>query len=115
MKQENDWKKRLGVVYSTDPDYQYKGNDQSGQETPPPAEQDLRVWLDRRKGGKVVSLVKGFVGNDEDIKELGSHLKKQCGVGGSVKGGEILVQGDFRDKICKELSTLGYKVKKAGG
>ncbi len=115
MKQENDWKKRLGVVYSTDPDYNYEGNDQSEQETLPPPQQDLRVWLDRRKGGKVVTLVKGFIGSEEDIKELGSLLKKQCGVGGSVKNGEILVQGDFRDKICKELSILGYNVKKAGG
>jgi translation initiation factor 1 len=112
----SDWKARLGMVYSTNPDYEYKTEGDEEQETLPPARQDLRVWLDRKsRAGKQVTLVKGFVGSDDDIKALASLLKNKCGVGGSAKDGEIIIQGDFRDRITDILTQAGYKAKKAGG
>ena len=113
---ENDWKSRLGMVYSTNPDYEYRTGDAEGQETLPPAQQDLRVWLDRKhRAGKQATLVKGFTGSDEDLKQLASMLKTKCGVGGSAKDGEIIIQGDFRDRVLDILTKAGYKAKKAGG
>ena len=110
----NDWKKRLGVVYSTNPDFQYKEESAAEQETLPPARQNLRVGIDRRnRGGKQVTLVTGFVGSDEDLKALGRDLKLKCGVGGSAKGGEITIQGDFRDKVTALLVGMGYKAKRS--
>lgn len=95
----NDWKERLNIVYSTNPDYNYEMNDDEEQATLPPAQQRLRVQLDRKnRSGKVVTLVTGFVGTDNNLKELGKLLKSKCGVGGSAKDGEIIVQGDFKRK-----------------
>ena len=110
----NDWKKRLGVVYSTNPDFQYEEEPAAEQETLPPARQNLRVGIDRRnRGGKQVTLVTGFVGSDEDLKALGKELKLKCGVGGSAKDGEITIQGDFRDKVTALLQSMGYKAKRS--
>ncbi len=108
-----DWKERLGVVYSTNPDYGYEKEGTEEPETLPASRQLLKVKLDKRnRKGKTVTLVSGFVGKEDDLKELGKMLKSKCGVGGSVKDGEILIQGDFSTKITGLLSDEGYRVKK---
>jgi translation initiation factor 1 len=111
---DNSWKKRLGVVYSTNPDFKYETADgKSDVETPAPALQRLRVMLDRRnRGGKQVTLVTGFVGSEEDLKELGRKLKVRLGVGGTAKDGEITIQGDLRDKVTDLLHEMGYTAKR---
>ena len=112
----NDWKKRLGVVYSTSDDFDYEKEEEAQQETLPNEEQKLKVMLDKKqRKGKKVSLIAGFQGTEDDLKELAKWLKTKLGVGGSAKNGEILIQGDFRDKIVELLSNEGYNVKKAGG
>lgn len=111
----SDWKQRLGMVYSTNPDFEYTTQEPEQAETLPPSQQNLRVWLDRKqRGGKQVTLVKGFVGSDDDLAELGRMLKSRCGVGGSAKDGEIIIQGDHRDRVVELLVAAGYRCKKAG-
>lgn len=110
---DNDWKKRLGVVFSTNPDFQYEEESRSEQETLEPAKQNLIVSIDRKgRGGKQVTLVTGFVGTSDDLADLGRTLKVKCGVGGSAKDGEITIQGDFRDRVTSLLKDMGYKAKR---
>ena len=113
----NDWKDRLNVVYSTNPDFNYDMDDDQEQVTLDKSKQNLRVSLDRKnRGGKVVTLITGFVGTENDQKELGNMLKSKCGVGGSAKDGEIIVQGDFKQKVIDLLIKEGYtKTKGVGG
>jgi len=107
---KNDWKDRLNVVYSTNPDFSYESDrDEAVTETLPLNKQPLRVGLDRKnRGGKVVTLVTGFVGSEEALKELGKFLKTKCGVGGSAKDGEIVIQGDLKAKVVNLLLKAGY-------
>ncbi|MBP3455125.1 MAG: translation initiation factor [Alistipes sp.] len=111
----NDWKERLGVVFSTNPDYKYETEAEQEVETLPASKQNLRVWLDRLKGGRVATVVRGFVGSQQELAELGKELKTKCGVGGTAKDGEIIIQGDHRDRIVDLLTRAGYRCKKAGG
>ena len=107
--------KNSRVVYSTNPDFEFE-DDQEEMETLPPEKQELKVYLDRKnRGGKTATLVKGFIGNSEDLNDLGKLLKAACGVGGSVKEGEIIIQGEKRDKVMEVLIKKGYKVKRVGG
>lgn len=109
----NDWKSRLGTVYSTDPDFRYETETATEQEILAPEKQRLRVALDRRnRGGKQVTIVADFVGSDDSLKELCKLLKQKCGVGGSAKEGKIIIQGDLRDKIVRILTEAGYKARK---
>ena len=113
MKPDNDWKQRLGVVYSTDPNFNYATKETAEAETLEPSRQRLTVTIDRRnRGGKQVTLVSGFVGTQEDLAALGKTLKVKCGVGGSAKDGEITIQGDLRDKVTALLKGMGYNAKR---
>ncbi len=108
-------KSRINIVYSTNPDFKFEQENSEEELTPDKQQQQLKVYLDRLGGGKMVSRVNGFVGKTGDIEALGKMLKQKCGVGGSVKEREILIQGDHREKIIALLLKEGYKAKKAGG
>jgi translation initiation factor 1 len=110
---DNDWKKRLGVVYSTNPDFKYTEEAAEEPDTLEPSKQRLIVRIDRSgRAGKQVTLVQGFVGTQEDLAALGKTLKVKCGVGGSAKDGEITIQGDLRDKVTALLLQMGYNAKR---
>ena len=103
-------------MYSTHEDFNYQYDGELEQQTLLPSEQNLKVMLDKKsRGGKQVTLVAGFVGTEQDLRDLGKFLKSKCGAGGSAKNGEILIQGDFQDKVLQMLQKEGYPAKRAGG
>ncbi len=113
---ENDWKKRLGVVYSTNPDFQFSSEEEEATKRIEPSQQKLYVSLDRKnRKGKSVTLIRGYAGTNEELKSLAKELKNKCGVGGSTKDGEILIQGDFRDRVLSLLKEKNFNVKRSGG
>ncbi len=106
---DNSWKKRVNIVYSTNPGYNYQTEESDTEETLPPSRQKLRVSLDSKgRNGKTVTLVTGFAGSDDDLKTLCKELKGKCGVGGSAKDGEIIIQGKFKERVCSLLIAMGY-------
>lgn len=110
---DNDWKSRLGVVYSTNPDFKYQTAGPEEPDTLTPSKQKLIVRIDRRaRAGKQVTLIEGFVGKSDDLSALAKTLKTRCGVGGTAKDGEITIQGDLRDKLVSLLTSLGYNAKR---
>lgn len=115
MSKKNKHKNREGVVYSTNPDFNYFEGLSGLRATLPNEQQNLIVRIDRKqRGGKTVTLVEGFIGSPDDLKELGKMIKTKCGVGGSQKDGEIIIQGDFKDMVYQLLQDNKYKVKKSG-
>jgi translation initiation factor 1 len=112
---KKDLKTKGNIVYSTNKDFDFH-IPQEQQTTLPPQQQNLRILLSKKgRGGKTVTVIEGFKGTDSDLESLGKLLKNKCGVGGSVKEGEVLLQGDLRDKVLDALIKEGYKAKKAGG
>jgi translation initiation factor 1 len=109
-------KEKINIVYSTNPNFNYQFDEELEMETLPVNQQKLYVSIDRKqRGGKEVTLIEGFIGTEEDLKELGKKIKTKCGVGGTVKDSEILIQGNFKDKVFDLLTNDGYQVKKKGG
>jgi translation initiation factor 1 len=109
-------KKFTNVVYSTNPNFQFEVEDEETVDTLPKNQQKLYVSIDKKqRAGKEVTLIEGFIGSDDDLKDLGKMLKSKCGVGGTVKDGEIIIQGNFRDKLMEFLLKEGYQVKRKGG
>lgn len=115
MAKKNEWKKREGIVYSTASDFDYQHGAEKEEATLPPAQQQLKVSLDKSgRAGKQVTLVSNFVGTSDDLEKLGKMLKTKCGVGGSTKDGTVIIQGDMRDKVMDVLQKEGFKAKRSG-
>ena len=115
MAKKNDWKNRDGVVFSTNSDFEFRYDQNSERSTLPPQQQNLKVRLDKSgRAGKQVTLISGFIGTGQDLEALTKLLKTKCGVGGSAKEGDILIQGDTRTKIVELLTKEGYKTKRVG-
>jgi translation initiation factor 1 len=115
MSPKNDWKKREGVVYSTSSDFEYQHQENSEASTLPAGKQHLKVSLDKKmRAGKQVTIITGFVGSSSDLEELTKMINTKCGVGGSSKDGEIIIQGDVRPKVVQLLEKAGYHVKLHG-
>lgn len=109
-------KKKVNIVYSTNPNFDFDYEEDEEQETLPPNEQLLYVSIDRKqRGGKEVTLIEGFVGETTDLKNLAKMLKSKCGVGGAAKDGNVIIQGKFKEKISELLKKEGYSVKMKGG
>jgi translation initiation factor 1 len=108
-------KGRINIVYSTNPDFKFEKQNEEEAQTLHPSQQNLKIYLDRLGGGKMVSRVTGFVGSAADLETLTKMLKQKCGVGGNSKDGDVLIQGDNREKIVTILTKEGYRIKKAGG
>jgi len=117
MPNHQNRRSRDGIVYSTADNFEYNYNSEVQNEVVlRPEQQNLKILLDKKlRAGKKVTLISGFVGSEANLKELGKMLKSKCGVGGAVKDGEIMIQGDFRDRIVVILLSEGYKAKRAGG
>lgn len=106
-------KRKVGVMYSTNTNYNFEYEKE--EETLAPNEQWLKIWIDKKnRGGKIATLVKGFIGKEDDLKDLGKLLKSKCGVGGTTKDGEVIIQGNHRDKIMEILNSKGYNCKRVG-
>lgn len=104
----------MNILFSTNPNFKFDEEDPI--ETLSPERQDLRVHREtKHRCGKTAIVIKNFIGNDDDLQKLAKELKTKCGVGGTAKDGEIIIQGDVRDKVCDILTKLKYRFKKAGG
>ncbi|HXU26572.1 MAG TPA: translation initiation factor [Bacteroidia bacterium] len=115
MSKKNKKDNEGGLVYSTNSNLQFNNFEDDADEPLAAGEQNLRIHLDRLGGGKLLTRISGFVGTDDEIEKLGKELKQKCGVGGNVKEGNVLIQGDHRDKVLQLLLKAGYRAKKAGG
>jgi len=115
MSKKNKKDNEGGLVYSTNNNLQFNNFEDDAEEALAAGDQNLRIHLDRLGGGKLLTRISGFVGSDDDIEKLGKELKQKCGVGGNVKDGNVLIQGDHRDKVLQLLLKAGYRAKKAGG
>ncbi len=106
---DNDWKKRLNILYSTNPDFPYEYDKEPETETLAPEQQNLRVQIEKKgRNGKTATVVNGFIGREEDLKSLARYIKNRCGVGGSAKDKQIIIQGNLKEKVLSILKEAGY-------